>query len=52
MKISSRYLSTNNITREVEITVALKFENCNINATAGKKISSFSIFFVTRLKIK
>jgi hypothetical protein len=30
--------SIRNITREVGITVALKFENCNINVTAGKKI--------------
>jgi hypothetical protein len=29
--------SIRNITREVGITVALKFENCNINVTARKK---------------
>jgi hypothetical protein len=28
---------TNNITREVGITVAFKLENCNINVIAGKK---------------
>jgi hypothetical protein len=38
--------STNNITREVRITVALKFENCNFNVTAGKKMSSCPIFFL------
>jgi hypothetical protein len=43
MKISS----TNYIRKEVGITVPLKFENCNINVTAGKKLmSSCPIFFV------
>jgi hypothetical protein len=27
---------SNNVTRKVGITVALKFENCNMNVTAGK----------------
>jgi hypothetical protein len=27
---------TNNITKEVEITGVLKFENCNFNVIAGK----------------
>jgi hypothetical protein len=27
---------SNNITRKVGITVALKFKNCNMNVTAGK----------------
>jgi hypothetical protein len=40
------------MTREVGITVALKFENCNINATVGKKNEFMSdFFFVTCLKI-
>jgi hypothetical protein len=40
-------VGTNNITREVRITGALKFENCNINVTVGKKINEFmSDFFV------
>jgi hypothetical protein len=44
---------SNNITRKVGITVALKFENCNINVTAGKKLmSSCSIFFCDPLEDK
>jgi hypothetical protein len=38
--------STNNITREVGITGALKFENCDINVTAGKKINEFMSDFL------
>jgi hypothetical protein len=45
--------STNNITREVGIPGALKFENCNITVTAGKKhVFMSDYFFVIRLKIK
>jgi hypothetical protein len=44
--------NNNNITREVRITVALKFENCNINVTGEKKISSCPIFFCDPLEDK
>jgi hypothetical protein len=38
--------STNNITREVGITGALKVENCNINVTAKKKLNEFMSDFL------
>jgi hypothetical protein len=43
--------STNNITKEVGITSALKFENCNINVP--KKLNEFmSDFFCDLLENK
>jgi hypothetical protein len=44
--------NTNNITREVRITVALKFEICNFNVTAGKQKSSCPISFCNVLENK
>jgi hypothetical protein len=44
--------STNNVTKEVGIIGVLKFENCNINVIAGKKMSSCPIFFCDPLEDK
>jgi hypothetical protein len=39
-------MKTSSITREVGITVALKFENCNFDVTAEKKINEFMSDFL------